>query len=134
MPARAVIAMNQPGKYRVVLYDINSAFVYRNVDFIIIDDVMDVLKHAEDEGEIPNAGTHVYQINIMPNNNNAHAIWYYESLTLQVFNRVKAMLDHSRNRGRHDHSYDRDMDSLAACVSALRLRVSRLESECLSRV
>jgi hypothetical protein len=126
--------MDPPQKYRVILYDIDNAYVYRNVDELIRDDVMDVLNHAEDEGLIPTEGTYVYQIKIMPNTHNQWGPWYVMTLTQELFDRVKAMLDHSRNRGRHDHSYDRDMDSLAACVSALRLRVSRLESACRSSV
>jgi hypothetical protein len=125
--------MDPPEKYRVILYDMNNAYVYRNVDELIRDDIMDVLNHAEDEGLIPTEGTYVYQIRIMPNNHNPWGPWYVTTLTRELFDRVKAMLHHSRNRGRHDHSYDRQMDSLAACVSALRWRVSRLESACLDR-
>jgi hypothetical protein len=121
--------MDPPGKYRVILYDIDNAYVYRNVDEQIRDDVMDVLDQAEDERVIPTEGW-AYTIKIILNANNM----YYMTLTRELFDRVKAMLDHSRNRGRHDHSYDRDMDSLAACVSALRLRVSRLESACRSHL
>lgn len=132
-PSRAEIAMDPREKYRVILYDIDNAYVYRNVDELIRDDIMDVLDHAEREGLIPTEDTYVYQIRIMPNNHNPWGPWYVTTLTQEVFDRVKAMLDHSRNRGRHDHSYDRQMDNLAACVSALRLRASRLEARAPNR-
>lgn len=119
----SMITMDLSEKYKVVLYNMDSAFVYRNVDEQIRDDVMDVLDHAEDERVIPTEGW-AFTIKII---SNAHNM-YYMTLTRELFDRVKAMLDHSRNRGRHDHSYDRDMDRMAACVSALRLRVSLLES------
>ena len=126
--------MDPPEKYRVTLYDIDNAYIYRNVVELIRDDVMDVLDHAEHEGLIPTEGTYEYKIRIMPNPNNQYGQWYYMYLTPELFDRVKAMLDNSRNRGKHDHSYDRDMDVMGACVSALALRVSRLESACLFRV
>ena len=45
----SMITMDLSEKYKVVLYNMDSAFVYRNVDEQIRDDVMDVLDHAEDE-------------------------------------------------------------------------------------
>ena len=92
-----------------------------------------VLDHAEDEHVIP-TGDQLYTIKIILDPYNLYGQWYNMTLTRELFDRVKTMLDHSRNRGRHDHLYDMDMDGLNACVSALALHVERLEAACLSRV
>ncbi len=90
--------MNVWLKSEVRLYNMDVVYTYHKVDQDIVDDVRDVLNEAENQHVIPNSNN-VYFITIA--NSNA-GDFYKMRLSIELFNRLKNMLDLSRKSGSHD--------------------------------
>lgn len=90
--------MNVWLKSEVRLYYMNVSYIYHKVDQDIVDDVRDVLNEAENQHVITNSNN-VYFITIVSSD---AGDFYKMSLSIELFNRVKNILDHSRKSGSHD--------------------------------